>query len=81
MFWPILVSLVILAIAYTLYRMMPEIIDGEMSMLWVTGAFLLIYIGAAVYLSYSIPAFGRSTAPTQTENGYEVITVEDVISR
>lgn len=81
MFWPMLVSLSIMAIAYTLYRMLPEIIDYSMSFLWIVGGFLAVYIGAAIYLSWSLPALGSTGMQTKTENGAEIIQVEDIFSQ
>lgn len=66
-FWPIIVGIAILAIAVILYHLLPAIIDFEMSFLWVIGIFLVFYVGAAVYLSYSIPAIGKTLTPSQQQ--------------
>lgn len=57
---PLIVSLGILAIAYLLFRVLPEIIDFDRSFLWVIGGFLVLYIGAAVYVSHSLPALSQT---------------------
>lgn len=74
MYWPMIISLLILALAYILYRMLPEILDQEMSFLWVIGVFLLLYIGAAIYLSRSLPILGETD--TVKTSSAEIIETE-----
>jgi hypothetical protein len=55
-FWPIVISLLVLGLAYLLFYFLPEIIDSGNSFLWVIGGFLVIYGGVAFYLSSSVPS-------------------------
>lgn len=84
MVWPTLIVVGILAVAITLYELLPAISDsGESWVLWVVGFFLLAYVGAAFYLNKHLPSLDRPTGAVlgeQTENGSEVIQVFDRIS-
>lgn len=79
--WPVVISLVVLIIAYALFYMLPEIIDSGMSFIWIIGCFLLLYVGAALYLSLSMPAFGKTNATNVISDGLVETTVTDVISK
>lgn len=79
--WPVVISLVVLVLAYVLFFVLPEIIDSGMSFIWVIGCFLLLYIGAALYLSHSMPAFGKTNATNVVSDGLVETTVTDVISK
>lgn len=83
MIWPLAIASGVMLIAYLLYRMLPEIIDYENSILWITGIFLLVYIAAAYYLSRSLPSLRSTPSPTQavTVESLTVVQVSDVISQ
>jgi hypothetical protein len=51
----IIIACLVMGLAIWLYFMLPAIIDFEMSFLWAVGVFLILYIGAAVYLTSVIP--------------------------
>lgn len=61
MLWPIVIAFVITALAYGIFYFLPTVVDFGKSFLWIIAGFLLIYVGAAIYLSRSIPAIGGSS--------------------
>lgn len=80
-FWPILISLMVLAAAFVIFYMLPTIIEHEMSFLWVIAVFLLIYIGAAIYVSKSIPAWGQSEQTRLVDEELVAAEVTDGMTR
>jgi hypothetical protein len=80
-FWPIVIALVTLAVACVLFFVLPEIIDYETSFLWVIAGFLILYVGAALYLSHSIPAWGQSDTSQVIQDQTTESTVTDVIAK
>jgi hypothetical protein len=80
-FWPIVISIAVLAVAALLFMILPEIIDAGTSFLWVIAGFLVIYIGAALYLSHSIPAWGQTDQSNVVDDGTVESSVTDVISK
>lgn len=75
--WPIIISLLVLGLAYVLFYMLPEITDFEMSFVWVIVGFLAVYIIAAVYLGFRLPS--PFTANAASRNSQETIS-ETVIT-
>jgi len=80
-FWPIVITVVTLVIACVLFFVLPEIIDYGMSFIWVAAGFLILYIGAALYLSHSIPAWGQSETSKVIQDQTTETTVLDVIAK
>lgn len=54
-FWPVVVSLLILAIAYLIFYVMKNILDFGSYFLYVIAGFLILYILAAIYVSKRLP--------------------------
>lgn len=56
MFWAILVSLIVLGIAYLIQKAEP-IIEVRNAMYIIAGVFLVLYIAAAIFVSYRVKAW------------------------
>ncbi|MCR4278449.1 MAG: hypothetical protein NUV81_00915 [bacterium] len=56
-YMPIIVAVFIYGIAYGLYTYLPGAYDDERSIFWIFGSFFVLYIIAAVYVSYSASPF------------------------
>lgn len=54
MFWPLFVSIVILGLAYLIKSFANEVFEFRNSFFAVIGLFLALYIGAAIFVSYSM---------------------------
>ncbi|MBU1033053.1 MAG: hypothetical protein ABH820_04300 [Patescibacteria group bacterium] len=54
---PIIIAVLVLIVAITIYHLLPAIIDYEMTFLWAVGIFFIFYIGAAIYLTHVVPSF------------------------
>ncbi len=54
MFWPIFVSITILALAYLIKSFANEVFEFRNSFFAIIGLFLTLYIGAAIFVSYSL---------------------------
>ncbi len=76
--WPVIISLIILAIATIIFFLLPAIIDFDMSFLWVVGLFILVYVGVAIYLSGHLTL---SPAPTQGSIPETTTEVTDTVSQ
>ena len=74
-FWPIVITILMLAVACVLFYMLPEVIDQGASFLWIIAGFLVLYVGAALYLSHSIPALGQSDQSTVIQDQANTVTV------
>lgn len=80
-FWPIIITVLILGVACVLFFMLPAIIDYEMSFLWVIAGFLALYIGAALYLSHSLPVWSQSDQSRVIQDNTAEVVVPDVIAK
>lgn len=76
MFWPLFVALGVMALAYLLYRMLPEVVDHGSIFLWIIAAFLVVYVGAAFYLGRYLPKFDQPTK-TATQENIDVVRTPD----
>lgn len=78
MFWPLLVTLLILGIGIALFYMVPVVNDQNKAILWVAFGFIVIYSGAAFYLSKSLPALSQAPTDSLSADG-QSITISDVV--
>lgn len=73
MFWAISVSLIILVLAYIVHKAEP-LIEVRNAMFIIAGVFLILYIAAAIFVSYNIKAWGtekiKVTGTTQSDSSY-----------
>jgi hypothetical protein len=75
MLWPIVIAILILILAYVVFYVAPSILDFGKSFLFVIMGFLVIFIGAAMYVMYSLPVLGKMTTKMPTTS----ISVPDVV--
>ncbi|HPN14822.1 MAG TPA: hypothetical protein PLF71_01760 [bacterium] len=54
MFWAILVSITVVALAYLIKSFANEVFEFRNSFFAIIGLFLALYIGAAIFVSYSL---------------------------
>ncbi len=53
--WAVIISLFVLSIAYFIKHFLSHVIEEEKEFLMVIGVFLLIYVGAAVAITFLNP--------------------------
>lgn len=73
MFWAILISLIILVLAFIIQKAEP-LIEVRNAMFIIAGVFLILYIAAAIFVSYNIKAWGaektKVAGTTQSDSTY-----------
>lgn len=57
MLWAILISLAVLGIAYLISELADSAVEPRNTFFLVIGVFLVIYIGAAIFVSYRVKAW------------------------
>lgn len=67
MFWAILVSLIILGLAYLLQKM-EGVIEFRNVLFVIVGIFFILYIAAAIFVSYNIKAYSAQTTQVNGSN-------------
>jgi len=75
MLLPIVIAIVILILAYVVFYVAPNVLDFGKSFIFVIAGFFLIFIGAAMYVMYSLPVLGKTTSKTPVTS----LTVPDVV--
>ena len=73
MFWAILVSLVVLGITYLIRNFVDEVVEFRSSFFVVIGIFFILYIGAAIFVSYNLKSTNaeiQSSAQTGSDATY-----------
>jgi len=71
MFWAILVSLIVLGLAYLLKDFMEIIVESMNTFLVIIGIFLVLYVGATIFVIYSTKAYSAErTAPVSQGDSY-----------
>lgn len=58
--WAVVIALVLLAVAYFIYKVVAEVIEDEHVFLIICGGFLIVLITAAFGLHYLIPKPGSA---------------------
>lgn len=78
MFWPILVAILLLGLAYLIFTFGADMLDfGKWFSVVIIG-FLLLFAAAAAYLVYKLPSLS-SIGGTKTSSTTKSLTVPDVI--
>ncbi|MFH1077894.1 MAG: hypothetical protein V1745_01250 [Patescibacteria group bacterium] len=77
--WPIIISFLVLGVAYLLYRMLPEITEAGSGILWAAALFLVGYSIVAFVMSRSMPAWGTAMPSGAVQDGFTATEIKDVI--
>jgi hypothetical protein len=71
MFWAILVSLIVLGMAYLLKDFMEIVVEPMNAFFVIIGIFLIIYVGATIFVFYNTKAYSAErTAPVSQDDSY-----------
>lgn len=70
MFWAVLVSLIVLGLAYLLKDFMEVVVESMNTFLVIIGIFLVLYVGATIFVFYSAKAYSaeRTTSVSQGDS-------------
>lgn len=80
MFWAILISLIILCLAYILKKA-EQVFEVRNTMFVIVGVFLVLYIAAAVFVSYNIKAWSaEKTKVSGTIPGDSTYVYEETVN-
>ncbi|MCE9585988.1 hypothetical protein K8R04_01565 [Candidatus Uhrbacteria bacterium] len=64
MVWALVIAILVLAIAYFIYKVGSEVLEVEGSFFYVCGAFLILFVAAAIGLKFLIPVPGAADIST-----------------
>ncbi|MEO5927285.1 MAG: hypothetical protein ABIO72_01150 [Patescibacteria group bacterium] len=78
MFWPVVIAVLILALAFGIFQVVPDLLDFGSWFPIVIISFLLLFAGAAAFMIYKLPSISALTG-AKTQSNTKVITVPDVI--
>lgn len=74
MFWAILTSITVVALAYLIKSFANEVFEFRNSFFAIIGLFLILYIGAAIFVNYSLKqADAKKISPGQFDDQAYVI--------
>lgn len=78
MFWPILIAVLVLGLAYFIFHVIPDLLDFGKWFPVVIISFLLLFAGAYAYVVYKLPSIS-SMGKSKTPSAPRTLTVPDVI--
>ncbi len=79
MFWVILVSLVILGLAYLIRKFADEIVEVRNTFFIIIGIFIVLYVGAAIFVSYNLKAWSAQRQDSPFTNDPSAYAKQDTI--
>jgi len=77
MFWAVLVSLVILGLAYLVRKFMDEIVEVRNTFFIIIGIFLVLYVGAAIFVSCNLKAWSAERQDSPFTNDPSAYAQQD----
>lgn len=79
MFWAVLVALVILGLAYLVRNFLDEIVEVRNTFFIIIGIFLVLYVGAAIFVSYNLKAWSAQRQDSPFANDNSAYAQQDTI--
>ncbi|MBI4139142.1 hypothetical protein HY479_03260 [Candidatus Uhrbacteria bacterium] len=80
-FWPIIISIAFLIVAYVAFFMLPEISEHGNSFLWAAAGVVVLFLGAAAYLNSTVPRVSEFSSQRATLTRVEAFIQENLFPR
>jgi len=67
MAWTLIIAILVLAVAYFIYKVGSEVLEVDGAFFYVCGGFLILFVAAAIGLKFLIPTPGAADISTIPE--------------
>ncbi len=75
-FWPVVIAILFLIMASVVFYFIPDLTEHGNTFVYVIGALLVLYVGASLYLSETIPSVSQFQSLSTKLTRFETVINE-----